>query len=180
MKTYLVTGAAGFIGANFVLDWLRVSDEPVLNLDKLTYAGNCESLAELAGGTSRLRILSNLADRRLARAWVRVTPEALTSPGFQMSFAATVALILVQGPWLRISPHLPWWLRPLAMLFLSSLVASMATSPIAAAHFGRITQYGLLANLLVVPVVGLLVMPGQALRAMPRVFGSSTQATAST
>ena len=36
----LVTGGAGFIGANFVLDWLRVSDEPVVNLDALTYAGN--------------------------------------------------------------------------------------------------------------------------------------------
>ena len=36
----LVTGGAGFIGANFILDWLSASDEPVLNLDKLTYAGN--------------------------------------------------------------------------------------------------------------------------------------------
>jgi len=36
----LVTGGAGFIGANFVLDWLAASDEPVINLDKLTYAGN--------------------------------------------------------------------------------------------------------------------------------------------
>ncbi|HDR9394359.1 TPA: NAD-dependent epimerase/dehydratase family protein, partial [Burkholderia multivorans] len=36
----LVTGGAGFIGANFVLDWLRASDEAVLNVDKLTYAGN--------------------------------------------------------------------------------------------------------------------------------------------
>ena len=45
----LVTGGAGFIGANFILDWLRASDEPVLNLDKLTYAGNLENLAELSG-----------------------------------------------------------------------------------------------------------------------------------
>jgi len=41
----LVTGGAGFIGANFVLDWLAQTDEPVLNLDKLTYAGNLENLA---------------------------------------------------------------------------------------------------------------------------------------
>ena len=40
----LVTGGAGYIGANFVLDWLRQSDEPVLNLDLLTYAGNLETL----------------------------------------------------------------------------------------------------------------------------------------
>jgi dTDP-D-glucose 4,6-dehydratase len=45
----LVTGGAGFIGANFILDWLRVNDETVLNLDKLTYAGNLENLASLMG-----------------------------------------------------------------------------------------------------------------------------------
>jgi len=43
----LVTGGAGFIGSNFVLDWLRQSDEPVVNLDKLTYAGNLGNLAAL-------------------------------------------------------------------------------------------------------------------------------------
>jgi dTDP-glucose 4,6-dehydratase len=42
-----VTGGAGFIGANFILDWLRECGEPVLNLDKLTYAGNLENLATL-------------------------------------------------------------------------------------------------------------------------------------
>ena len=45
----LVTGGAGFIGANFILDWLATSDEPVINLDKLTYAGNPENLAALEG-----------------------------------------------------------------------------------------------------------------------------------
>ena len=45
----LVTGGAGFIGSNFVLDWLKQSDEPVINLDALTYAGNLENLADLAG-----------------------------------------------------------------------------------------------------------------------------------
>ena len=45
----LVTGGAGFIGANFILDWLAGSQEPVLNLDKLTYAGNLETLASLQG-----------------------------------------------------------------------------------------------------------------------------------
>ncbi|MDC6131940.1 GDP-mannose 4,6-dehydratase, partial [Burkholderia gladioli] len=43
----LVTGGAGFIGANFVLDWLAQSDEPVLNVDKLTYAGNLGTLKSL-------------------------------------------------------------------------------------------------------------------------------------
>ena len=43
----LITGGAGFIGANFVLDWVANSDEKIVNLDKLTYAGNLESLASL-------------------------------------------------------------------------------------------------------------------------------------
>ena len=45
----LVTGGAGFIGSNFVIDWLRELGEPIVNLDKLTYAGNMESLASLRG-----------------------------------------------------------------------------------------------------------------------------------
>lgn len=94
------------------------------------------------------------------------SPEALTTPGFQMSFAATVALILIYGPWSRLSPHLPFWLRPVVMLLLSSFVAAMATSPIAAAHFNRMAQYGLLANLLAVPVMGTLVMPAGVVAAL--------------
>ena len=43
----LVTGGAGFIGANFVLDWIAHTDEPVVNLDKLTYAGNLHNLASV-------------------------------------------------------------------------------------------------------------------------------------
>ena len=45
----LVTGGAGFIGSNFVLEWLAGSDEQVINLDKLTYAGNIENLQSLNG-----------------------------------------------------------------------------------------------------------------------------------
>ena len=58
----LVTGGAGFIGANFILDWLRVNDEPVLNLDKLTYAGNCENLAELAGDPRYAFVQGDIGD----------------------------------------------------------------------------------------------------------------------
>lgn len=95
-----------------------------------------------------------------------LNPEALGSPGFQMSFAATVALILFYGPWARVSPALPWWLRPVLMLVISSLVAGLSTSPIAAAHFSRMAQYGLLANLLAVPVMGVLVMPAGVMAAL--------------
>ncbi|NML26740.1 GDP-mannose 4,6-dehydratase, partial [Zoogloea dura] len=61
----LVTGGAGFIGANFVLDWLRASDEPVVNLDALTYAGNLENLASLAGDPRHLFVQGDICDRAL-------------------------------------------------------------------------------------------------------------------
>lgn len=103
-------------------------------------------------------------------------PEALTSPGFQMSFAATIALILVYGPWSRVAPRIPFWLRPLAMLITSSLVAGMATSPIAAAHFNQMAHYGLLANLLVVPIMGTLVMPAGVIAAILAPLGLAAPA----
>ncbi len=61
----LVTGGAGFIGANFVLDWLAQSDEPVINLDKLTYAGNLENLASLSGETRHIFVHGDIGDRAL-------------------------------------------------------------------------------------------------------------------
>ena len=105
-----------------------------------------------------------------------MNPHALLSPGFQMSFAATVALILTAGPWARVSPRLPWYVRPVAMLVISSLVAGLATSPIAAAHFSRAAQYGLAANLLVVPIVGALVMPAGAFAALLAPLGLAAPA----
>jgi dTDP-glucose 4,6-dehydratase len=61
----LVTGGAGFIGANFVLGWLRECDEPVLNLDKLTYAGNLENLAALHGDARHVFVLGDIGDSAL-------------------------------------------------------------------------------------------------------------------
>lgn len=61
----LVTGGAGFIGANFVLDWLSASDEPVLNLDKLTYAGNPENLAALQGDARHVFVQGDIGDAAL-------------------------------------------------------------------------------------------------------------------
>ncbi|MFM0363176.1 dTDP-glucose 4,6-dehydratase [Paraburkholderia sediminicola] len=59
----LVTGGAGFIGANFVLDWLSVSDEPVLNVDKLTYAGNLATLKSLQGNEKHIFARVDICDR---------------------------------------------------------------------------------------------------------------------
>lgn len=96
-------------------------------------------------------------------------PESLTSPGFQMSFAATTALVAVFGS-LRdwdgpryVGPLQLRWHRiaqmPVLAVVLSSAVAGAATAPIAAAHFNHFAQFGLVANTLSVPVMGALVMP---------------------
>jgi dTDP-glucose 4,6-dehydratase len=61
----LVTGGAGFIGSNFVLDWLAQSDEPVVNLDALTYAGNTENLASLGGDRRHVFVRGDICDRPL-------------------------------------------------------------------------------------------------------------------
>lgn len=86
-------------------------------------------------------------------------PEALMSPGFQMSFAATLALVVVFGVMRDKSWRLRGWWGPVAAVVLSSAVAGMATAPIAAAHFNQLAHYGLLANLLSVPVMGMVVIP---------------------
>ena len=74
----LVTGGAGFIGSNFVLDWLRESDEPVVNLDKLTYAGNPENLKSLQGDARHTFVQGDICDRALVdRLLVEHRPRAI-------------------------------------------------------------------------------------------------------
>ncbi|WP_370600088.1 dTDP-glucose 4,6-dehydratase [Pseudomonas nitroreducens] len=63
--TILVTGGAGFIGANFVLDWVAQSDETVINLDKLTYAGNLANLASLEGDERHVFVHGDIAGSAL-------------------------------------------------------------------------------------------------------------------
>lgn len=99
-------------------------------------------------------------------------PEALMGPGFQMSFAATTALVAVFG-WIRdgkvrIGPR---WLQPVLAVVMSSAVAGFATAPIAAAHFNAIAQYGLLANLACVPLMGVLVIPAAVIAAVLALLG---------
>ena len=63
--TILVTGGAGFIGSNFVLDWLQSSDETIVNLDKLTYAGNLANLKSLSGDSRHAFIQGDVCDSGL-------------------------------------------------------------------------------------------------------------------
>lgn len=64
-KSILVTGGAGFIGANFVIDWLAESAAPVINLDCLTYAGNMENLASLQGDERHIFVKGSIGDSSL-------------------------------------------------------------------------------------------------------------------
>jgi competence protein ComEC len=110
-----------------------------------------------------------------------VAPEALVHPSFQMSFAATlglVALVQIGMPNLFASPDHSttarialWGGREIAMLFLASMIAGLATTPYAAFHFHRVTPYGVLANLGAMPVVSALVMPAGLLGLLAAPFG---------
>lgn len=91
-------------------------------------------------------------------------PEALLGPGFQMSFAATTALVAVFGymrdKQIKIGPK---WLQPVIAVLLASGISGLATAPVGAAHFNAISHYGLIANLLSVPVMGTVVVPAAVL-----------------
>jgi len=101
-------------------------------------------------------------------------PEELMGPGFQMSFAATTALVAVFA---GLRDHARRWARWPApvkgalTLVISSAVAGAATAPFAAAHFNRIADYGLIANLASVPVMGLWVMPWPVVAAVAAPLG---------
>ncbi|WP_420587004.1 ComEC/Rec2 family competence protein [Ruegeria sp.] len=99
-------------------------------------------------------------------------PESLLSPGFQMSFAATTALVAVFGALRDYGPLPgPKWVKPVAGLLMSSAIAGLATAPIGAAHFNTMSHYGLLANMLSVPVMGTIVVPAAFVAAVLATVG---------
>ncbi|MCW5732402.1 MAG: ComEC/Rec2 family competence protein [Alphaproteobacteria bacterium] len=103
-------------------------------------------------------------------------PESLLEISFQMSFAAVVALIAAYESWSRsVMPRERRWpvrvLRHLAQVLASTLVASLATAPFALHYFGRFVDYGLLANLLAVPLTGFVIMPAGLLALLLIPFG---------
>ena len=91
-------------------------------------------------------------------------PDALPGPGFQMSFSATTALVVMFGVMKKVDlPRLPKWSKPILSVVMSSFFAGIATAPFAAAHFNQIVHYGLIANLLSVPLMGIIIMPAAVL-----------------
>ena len=74
----LITGGAGFIGSNFVLDWLAQSDETIVNLDKLTYAGNLQNLSSLTGDPRHIFVPGDIGDIKLvAQLLTQYQPRAI-------------------------------------------------------------------------------------------------------
>lgn len=110
-----------------------------------------------------------------------IVPEAVIHPSFQMSFAATLALIATYErgiPWAATVPDTPlaarialWGAREIAVLIIASLVAGFATTPYAAYHFHRMAPYGVVANLLAMPVISALSMPAGLLALLAMPFG---------
>ncbi len=111
-----------------------------------------------------------------------IKPYSLLEAGFQMSFAATTALISAYE-WLnkrqvwRFLSRGKWkYVKPVIALLFTSAVAGAATAPISAFHFNQISQYGLAANLLAVPIMGLLVMPSAVVAFILTPFGLESYA----
>lgn len=107
-----------------------------------------------------------------------LTPEGLMQPGFQMSFGATIAMVaafeaLRRRAWWQHTQTAPSWrfVRPLVGIAMTSLVAGTATAPISAFHFNTVAQYGLLANLLAIPAMGVVVMPAAVIGVAAAPFG---------
>jgi competence protein ComEC len=110
-----------------------------------------------------------------------IAPESIVHPSFQMSFAATLALIAVYErglpllsaePATRLSARIALWGgREIAALIVASLVAGAATTLFAAYHFHRLAPYGVLSNLLAMPAISLIVMPAGLLGLAAMPFG---------
>src|SRR3569623_1022273 len=135
-------------------------------------------------------LVAAMADRRaitfrtLALAAMLVlllAPEALVHPSFQMSFAATLGLVVLaqigMPKWFAASDDrslgrfAAWGGRELVVLALASFVAGLATTPYASFHFHRIAPYGVIANLVAMPVVSALVMPAGLIGILAIPFG---------
>jgi competence protein ComEC len=116
-----------------------------------------------------------------ALAVMLLAPEAVVHPSFQMSFAATLALIAAYErgiPWISAGADTSlgarvalWGAREAGFLMLASLVAGFATMPYAAYHFHRLAPYGVLANLLAMPVISAVSMPAGLLALVAMPFG---------
>ena len=158
IKKWAACGAIGAAGLYLLLSGAEVATQRSFIMIAIVLAG---VIVDRAALTFRTLAVAAIVVLLLA-------PQAVAHPSFQMSFAATLALI---ATYQRALPWQPdsdsslgrrvalWGVREVAALLLASLVAGLATTPYAAYHFHRLAPYGVLANLLAMPVVSALVMP---------------------
>ncbi|WP_397422716.1 ComEC/Rec2 family competence protein [Phenylobacterium sp.] len=195
-----IVGGFAFASARLaVAAWpwlaLRVSGKKMAALFGLVAVGGYLVLsgapppAERAAITAAVAFAAILADRQAislhalaiaAMVVLLIHPEAVTEPGFQMSFAATAALVALAEIWPRPVREIdvPWPIRltqaaatwTLASIAVS-FIAGLATGPFAIQHFNRVSTFGLFANLAVAPISSFLMMPGLALGAALTPFG---------
>ena len=168
---------------------LRVSSKKVAAAAGLLAVGaylvisGAPSPAERAAITAGAAFLAILVDRRAislhtlavaALVILALQPEAVAQPGFQMSFAATAALVALAEawPWPPKEINTPWPIRIVQALGVwtaasigASFVAGLATGPFAMQHFNRVSTFGLVANLLTAPISSFLMMPALAVGA---------------
>ncbi|KQY95695.1 MULTISPECIES: ComEC/Rec2 family competence protein [unclassified Brevundimonas] len=195
----VVGGFAFFLVRLLVAAWpwlaLRVPGKKVAAIGGLLAVGTylvvsgAPPPAERAAITASIAFLAILLDRQAitmhalavaAFVVLLLQPEAIVTPGFQMSFAATAALVALVEAWPRrpkeISAPLPILIVQragawLAAAVLASLVAGAATGPFAMQHFNRTAMYGLASNLATAPVSDFLIMPMLALGALLEPLG---------
>ncbi|WP_240609533.1 ComEC/Rec2 family competence protein [Phenylobacterium deserti] len=189
----IVGGFAFALARLLIAAWpwlaLRVSGKKVAAIVGLAAVGGYLLLsgapppAVRAAVTASVAFCAILVDRQAislhalalaAMAVLLIQPEAVTEPGFQMSFAATAALVALAEAWPRPAREIntPWPIRLvqaigvwLAASLGASFVAGVATGPIAMHHFNRVATWGLISNLAAAPVSSFLMMPALALGA---------------
>ena len=167
---------AAMVGLAAVLAYLVLSGSP--------------APAERSAITAATAFSAMLVDRRAislhtlglsALVIIACQPEAVTQPGFQMSYAATAALVALAEVWRRPVSEInaPWPIRLVqgaGTVFMASLAASfvagLATGPFAMQHFNRISTFGLVSNLLVEPISTFLMMPALAIGAVLAPLGA--------
>ncbi len=195
----VVGGFAFFLVRLLVAAWpwlaLRVSGKKVAAVAGLLAVGTYLVVsghpppAERAAITASIAFIAILLDRQAismhalavaAFAVLMLQPEAIVTPGFQMSFAATAALVALAEAWPARPREIstPWpilivqragaWV---GIAVMASLVAGAATGPFAMQHFNRTAMYGLLANLATAPLSDFLIMPALALGALLEPLG---------
>lgn len=170
IKKWAAVAALGAAAAYLVVSGAEVATQRAFIMTAIVLIGVLADRAALTVHTLAIA----------AFAVMLITPQAIVHPSFQMSFAATLALVAAYERSLRwpvdvntsVGARIALWGGyAVAGLVLASLVAGLATTPYAAFHFHRIAPYGVIANLIAMPIVSIWVMPSGLLALLAMPFG---------